>query len=740
MALSRFSTTGQTDLEKDADLAIFLVDHLESLRDRTSGAWPGERETRRLQNTCHAIEALHELALGPVSQRLVVPGARWLTDLPFLREVLRQDQRSLRVFPMRFKTLAMLGQFDAGRLSGDWSSLCGHFEAASGWLTDVPGDFSRVMNTMVWADTLVYLQQGGAAAGLWERWLDPGLVTLDKALAEWLGDPRGERSTPVLRGVREASYAFEILARAGRFSPESAQGEQIAAALVEASNTSTRDRLRTTLYFGVQLSTYFRGHGPATAATTELVRVVRERYEAAAHIGQPDYFHAVVLRLLRARYGDALRDSILETLWLRSRQAVAERQDGLEREQKAALEDLVHRRINVKLGTVSRLSGTRTRGSVYRVHFSLDSEATDREGHVFSVMPEALQLIVKQGSIESLSRTIRRYNELPADLRKVFAHHSNRVEALHGGWYLTMEDLVNMLPLAEVLDQVDLRWTGRGEHATLVRLAESIGETLATLHRHRRRPAVASNELGWLYLTPITEALNSACDDEALAELKPFIEGGFRTNGRDFCALADYEARLQTHAIRLKPPALGAAHGDCHSRNLMVDSRSHTVKFIDLETLTYSDDWLTDYALLLEDIALYRYLPRGQRPDALAADEITYEAGRIDYPALPRGGESVAYFQEQLLVQARTFAEAVDDMSYRPRLWLAIVRNLIQLISRQLPVASLEPYRRNETLRLCLVAYAEAARLLQELSDHLDGAALADMPFGARAATARATP
>ncbi|MBI5713701.1 MAG: hypothetical protein HZC38_09810 [Chloroflexi bacterium] len=59
--LPRFTSPAITDLEKDSDLALFLLNHIEQCRDAASGAWHGERETRRLQNTCHAAEALTKL-------------------------------------------------------------------------------------------------------------------------------------------------------------------------------------------------------------------------------------------------------------------------------------------------------------------------------------------------------------------------------------------------------------------------------------------------------------------------------------------------------------------------------------------------------------------------------------------------------------------------------------------------------------------------------------------------------
>jgi hypothetical protein len=379
-----------------------------------------------------------------------------------------------------------------------------------------------------------------------------------------------------------------------------------------------------------------------------------------------------------------------------------------------------------------RLSGTRTRAAVYRVHFNLRSDATDKDGHPYSILPDSLQLIVKQGSIESLSRTIRRYGELPDDLHRHFARHSDNPETVGDDWYLTMEDLVGMSPLSEVLDRVDQRWAGRAEHELIMQAAATTASALRALHLHRRRAPVASNELGWLYLTPISEAINALCEASAFHELKPYVENGFESNGCAFQSLSAYIAKLQHHAPMLTPPAISAVHGDCHSRNLMIDASLASVKFVDLETLSYGDDYLTDYGLLIEDVALYRYLPRGQRPDCLTADEIIADSHSINYPFLPRGADSILFFERCLIEQIASFAHSVGDPNFKPRLWLAIVRNLIQLGARQLPVHSLDPQRRDESLKLTFAAYAEAVRLLDELTEHLRvpvRAPLPELPF-----------
>jgi hypothetical protein len=730
-AIGRFTSQGVTDLEKDADLAIFLVDFLESRRDPASGAWPGERETRRLQNTCHIVEALSELQLGLISDRLVDPAAKWLADLPLLRDLLPQDRKTVRLFPIRFKTLAALNRFEGGRLRDDFAELCKYADPHTGWLADLPGEFSRVMNSMIWADTLLCLKGHGCDEGLWRPHLDRALAPLAAAFEEWAAAP-SVASPPKpheLKGLREAAYTFESLVRADRSSPESPQGRQLEKMMVD-SILHKKDDVRKTLYYGLNLAHHFSAGAAARAAVSALVDEVRARYEAGDLRTQPEYFHAIVLRLLAAHYGGKLREAILDTLWLRNQQAAAREAAKAESQQRAALKQLVHQHVNVNLGQIVRLSGTRTRATVYRVHFSLASDATDNNGNPYSILPDALRLVIKEGSIESLSRTIKRYSELPSELRPYFAKHADQPESSGQSqeWYLVMEDLVGMTPLSEMLDRVDLHGAGRPQNTQIARAAAAVAEALSALHRHQWRKPIASNELGWLYLNPIAEALNRLCEPGAFPELKPCVENGVESNGWRYHNLNLYLAQLARHADRLTPPAIGAVHGDCHSRNLMIDSGLKWVKFVDIETLSYADDYLADYGLLIEDVALYRYLPRGQRPNCLTSDEIVTRQGQIHYPFLPRQADSILLFQKCLIEQIEKFAAQSGDTHFRPRLWLAIARNLILLASRQIATGPLDPQRREDTLKLVFVAYAEAIRLMDELLAYLDAADKASLP------------
>jgi hypothetical protein len=746
MSLGPFTSQGVADLEKDADLALFLLSYLEGRRDPATGSWPGETETRRLQSTCHIAEALGELGLGPASDHLVEPAAKWLADMPLLREVLPQDRHAIRTYPARFKTLAALHRFDLTRLRADFDDLCQHADPQTGWLLNVPGVKSS-RATLIWLDAL--LQLGGDIQLNWRPLRDNGLNVVAAALNVWLADKAAE-----IDNVGDAAYALDLLLRAERLTTLSPATDQMLSVLIrEARWRDGDDALnRQALYGCLQLARHFSEDPPARAAASAFVGEIRARHETGDHQHQPDRFHALVLRLLAARHQTKLRDLMLEKLALRDQQTVARRPvnaepqpqaapaqggvavvepENVDPQQSAAFAQLVQGHIKVKLGQVVRLSGTRSRATVSRVHFSLHSDATDSEGHPLSALPDSFRLVIKQGSIESLARTIKRYGELPAGLLPYFAKHADRPESAGSSneWYLVMEDLVGMSPLGEVLDRLE---DGAAHEELIGRLAATVGEALSALHRHRRRAPLASNELGWLYLTPITEALNKVCEAGAFPELKPYLENGFEGNGWRYHDLNTYLGKLQWHAAALAPPAIGTAHGDCHSRNLMIDGALSRLKFVDLETLSYIDDYLTDYGLLLEDVALYRYLPRGQRPNCLNREEIVAAPGRIDYPYLPRQADSILRFQKNLIEQIEAFAGSLGDAHFKPRLWLAIARNLILLASRQIPVQPLEAQNREDMLKLVMVAYAEAIRLLDELIAHLNSperAPLLDLPF-----------
>jgi hypothetical protein len=244
----------------------------------------------------------------------------------------------------------------------------------------------------------------------------------------------------------------------------------------------------------------------------------------------------------------------------------------------------------------------------------------------------------------------------------------------------------------------------------------------------------------------MADALERLAQPAAFPELKQWLGGPLAANRRRYRPLDWYLHQLRRHEAQLNPPSLGYVHGDCHSRNLILSRDFSACRFVDIETLSSAEDYVVDYGLLLEDVALYQSLPYGSERGRMEWDEITTSrpanAARtldnyIAFPAFPRS-EAVIAFQTEVLRGLRAYAETLGDEGWQRRLWLAIARGLLLLASRQLTSHTIEPHRKsrgpryvNDT-KLVQVAYAEALRLLRELTEHLSvrkAAPLPDLPF-----------
>ena len=165
-------------------------------------------------------------------------------------------------------------------------------------------------------------------------------------------------------------------------------------------------------------------------------------------------------------------------------------------------------------------------------------------------------------------------------------------------------------------------------------------------------------------------------------------------------------------------------------------------RFVDIETLTTAQDYVVDYGLLLEDVAIYQSLPYGSERGRVSWDEIATGEMQgehdgleswLSYPGFPRS-ETVVAFQVELLRHLGNFAEELQDESWQPRLWLATARGLLLLASRQLSSHAVAPQRHSQgpryvnDARLVQLAFAEALRLLRELAAHVDPAEAAPLP------------
>ncbi len=752
-----FTPKGATDLQQNTELALHLLRLFEHKRDASERIWRGERSLRTLQSTCHVLEALHDLNLRGLTNHLAEPAANWLLALPL--ELPAEDLRAFRLFPGRLKTLAQLGKFDAARLMPDLEGISDLYDPATGWLLDAPLDLHPALATMLWVDTLLLLEgQGPLAPELTER-RERALDAIHLAFEQWLAqaphptadDPAaapGSQRAGQIPGAGDASYALDLLGRAGRLLADSPQAEAARRWFTDVLGSRGAAGLRSTdrLYCALHLQRRFPVQADTREVVGALLRDMRRRFENDECQREPLAYHALALRLLVAHAGEGLRTGVLEQLWSDSL-ATAEAE---QRQQQQALEaeftGLVRQSIRVHLTAPQRITGTRARGEVYRLRFGLTTESTDEHGSPLSTPRDTLRLIVKKGSPDILAAAIERYRNLPEPLQRLFARHADLPDAPALG-YLIMQDLADMQPLSEVLAHLDRPVIMADERARFVtEAAGAVTRVLQGLHGYERRPGRVGYQLEVVYLAPMARALERLVQPAAFPDMAAWLAGPITINRRKYRALAWYLDRLRRHADVIRPPSLGYAHGDCHSRNVMLSRDLASARFVDIETLSSADDYVLDYGLLLEDIAVYQSLPYGAEAGRIEWDEIQTTRPRgaaqpgenwLTYPAFPRS-EAVTAFQAELLRQLRAYAESIGDAHWQARLWLAIARGLLLLASHQLtsrlvaPARQAHGPRKVNDVRLVQVAYAEALRLLRELTDHLNprrSTGLPELPF-----------
>lgn len=753
LTLPIFTTSGITDSEKNADLAVYLIELLEQKRNAWEGNWRGDNPLRTMSNTCQVVEAIHLTSLPYLSKKLVNPAAKWLVDLPLLRGLSPDDHRRVRIYPSRFKVLSMLGIFKGQALQADLAELGDCLDPESGLLLNVeaedlkPGIAGLV--TLTWLDALGYLESGGQDISSWRAGREIVLDALTAAFKHWL-DPTSPANRFLISNEGDASYALDLLLRNLRLTPDSEPAQNAISKLLDTIRRPRSGGMRNSdfIYCGIQLSAQCANDKLVQDTVRAFIRQVRERYVSNGYAREHISFHALVLRLLASSYGAELPELIFETQWTQRREAAKQQQTVETERQGKELAKLIQGGFEISIGNVESLSGPRSRNEVFRVHFGFRTEAADEQGNQMSLPNDQLRLIVKRGRLQSLLDTIASYAELPEELKEYFARHTTTPHAVSGNplqpWYLVLEDLAQWKPLGEELERIDGSAPGREENKQLARMVGAVGKGLQAIHSRRSPGTGVSDELQRLYILPITERLDRLCDPKAHPSFKRCLTGRIEANGHLYKTLGFYLAALRTHDKYLRPPHVGLIHGDCHSRNLLLNADLDMVKFVDLENMNQNQDYLVDYALLLEDVALYRLLADQDPRRRIGLDDIQVRlpgdesphSGEhirfpiVRYPALPLDSQLILEFEHALLQVIEQYADSIEDEHWKPRLWLAVARALALLASRQLIGKTLEHHRQTNDLRIVLLIYSEIIRLLSELVDHFKlGVPLEAVPF-----------
>ena len=215
-----FKTNGISDLHKDTDLAIWLLGWL----DKMPYPWDKNRVTaREIADTCQIAEATQTIIFHPFAERMTTPALQWLANLSTPGAQKFNDDSS-RVYPSRFKTLAMLGAFNSNSgIRADFHTLSNKFDPANGKVMTAISkkEMPPEQVTLIWLDTLLHLEKHAIDLYAWREAMTLALSQLEKAFACWLETGQSPEDYP-LDEKRDASYALDVLVRSERVNPHSA--------------------------------------------------------------------------------------------------------------------------------------------------------------------------------------------------------------------------------------------------------------------------------------------------------------------------------------------------------------------------------------------------------------------------------------------------------------------------------------------------------------------------------------
>lgn len=717
-----------SELENDARLALHLILYFLSTQNPDDGTWPGTHPGATLRNTCHALEALHPFEWGPYVGA-IESAIAWLVNLPDRTEL--EDEDSARLYPSRFKTLALLGEFSDRQLRRDFEEL-EEYAGEDGLVRGVSAN--QLLATMVYVDCLNHLAESEPLPVLAQERREAALNAILEQVQLWYEDQQKNSQRSQLTSTGDLSYAADLLFQAKKLSKQSDLSQSILEMMRATIEHPEQLQPVSTdaLYCGIQLAGHFFDRPGIKAAVHELIDYLHLKYEKVDLYRETGFFHPLVLRLMVAYHGSQLKAEITRLLLEHQRQQLELRQQHAEQDRQADFARLIKSRFAVDIAAIQPLTGGFTRAKVFRVHFAFKfaslSEGGDHHTNIYQPSPSSL--VIKSDSLDSLRQAIEQYRTLADPLKIHFARHVEQPQVLettpHAPAYLVMEDLTYMNTFQTIMARVDQGRLANAQRKDLEKACQTICQGLFALYEQTKQSDADffGSQLSRLYLSDIEKNLIRMCRPEKFPHLKSWLRG-FWLGERKYVSIEHYLRKIENHKAKLRIPYLMLTHGDCHSRNIMLDGALQQMKLIDLDHLDRDGDYVKDFALLLEDVCVFRflfdegyrlYLGNGHSRLSGHATKPTLQENHIEYQ--PFSSEAVRLFQQHLLRHLSDYARQIGDRAWKARLWLALATYLMFLVGQQ------------KEKEYATVVYVEAVKLLDDLVAHLDrDIPLSPIPF-----------
>lgn len=708
----------QSALQRDAQLVVNLLLGFRSGQERTEGYWSESGPAAKVRLTCHILEALY--LLDPDALRTTLDnGLSWLVNLSdgLNNGQATEDMLSACQHPSRFKTLIWLEQFTDDEIQEEFNQLGSHLNA-DGYL--VHAHINMLLASMIYMDGLLLLEQQERLTSEQAERKACIQSMLAGKLDEWCTSPSMVGDETLDPG--KLSYALDLLVRAGQLDVESEVAKVIQRSLSDHIFEHRNDRPLDSdiLYCAIHLISHFRQISGVAEAVSSLVSAIRQKYVTRDFRRESSSFNPLYVRLLIHLHGPKLKSEVMNLL-LDREQAHRDEHEKLESEiRRTAFEQIVTSRVRASIQEDIPLTGGLTRAEVFRVKFQVYLSGVGEESTVapMQIAGGFNSMVVKIDSLGKILAAIDRYEKLPAVAKPYFATHVGPPTALDtlatGQAYLVLEDLTERYDtFRSIVDKYDRRRLSSEQREVLIQACDTVLSQLFEIYEHTRQPAsvYSGSQLHRLYFGRMERALVEAAQKHT--HLKSWY-GGFRLGDTiHFPGMEHYHNKLDRFRENLRVKHLMLVHGDCHTRNIMIDDCYERIKLIDLDRISKNGDYIQDISMLLEDIAVFRFVFDPSYANFMDTDQVIFPAhdrqgieNRVEYP--PLTSRMVIEIQQHIMNRVEQYALSIGDEEWRARLWLALGIHLLRLVEKQ------------EDTKRASVLYVEAIKLFDVLEKSLE--------------------
>jgi hypothetical protein len=283
----------------DGQLGSLLLRYLRDGFESEVGAWVQQRSDDRtaLRYTCHAAEVLHRMDLDAGTAAMVQEGGDWLINLPQHGRRSPDERRALRLYPSRFKTLAVLDRFDDRDVQADFLTLLSQEE--EGLVQD--GGEPRILTTCIVLETLLLLKQSPTYRAMvaepqcaritqrllqeWRKWWTQQ-ASRRSANGQSGHSGQGANGPSRITNARDLSYVVGLLCGNTLGPVASARlitftRERLLAAIKQPDALHSADASHL-LYAALQLAHCFAGDAEVASGLAGLLAQIRNLYSSEA--------------------------------------------------------------------------------------------------------------------------------------------------------------------------------------------------------------------------------------------------------------------------------------------------------------------------------------------------------------------------------------------------------------------------------------------------------------------------